>query len=241
MKKNQVVVSVMGSSGVGKSALSTRFLSDEFTVDHDPTVSDYYQSKIDIDSKSIGIQIIDTAGQDDFKSLWNQWMQESDGFVLCYDITDKDSLNYLTDICQTIWRNKEYELNQESMNPRFPIVIVGCKCDLEEKRELTKNEGKKVVESLIFMNTPETEVIPYFLESSSKENINVKESFESVVRMVLQKRESEKLKFEKKKKSGGGGSGLGKKFTLFSSFSESDNDINELRSVKKILEEENKK
>ena len=154
-------------------------------------------------------------------------MQESDGFLLCYDITDKESLNYLTDICKTIWRNKEEELDVDSTIPRFPIVVVGCKCDLDEKREITNKEGFEFVEKLIFLNKkPEIQSLPYLLESSSKENINIKESFESIVRMVLQKKVTEALKFEPKKKT------TTKKFNLFSSLSESDNDINELRSIK---------
>jgi GTPase SAR1 family protein len=82
MKKSKVTISVMGSSGVGKTALSTRFLSNEFSMEHDPTgfhslihsshwffffffySPDYYQSSLEIDSKIINLQIIDTAGQD---------------------------------------------------------------------------------------------------------------------------------------------------------------------------------
>jgi GTPase SAR1 family protein len=67
---------------------------------------------LEIDSKTISVQIIDTAGQESFKTvLLPQWIMESDGIIICYDITSKESFESLQEICKTIWRSKETELD----------------------------------------------------------------------------------------------------------------------------------
>jgi GTPase SAR1 family protein len=102
---------------------------------------------------------------------------------------------------------------------------------MEDKRSVKLPKAKEHVENLIFSKKNSQNCkIPFLLESSSKDGINVKESFESVVRMVLQKRLTEALKYKpvtnnSQKKKGG--------FAFFKSFSESDTDVSDFREMKK--------
>jgi GTPase SAR1 family protein len=115
--------------------------------------------------------------------------------------------------------------------PKVPIVVVGCKSDMEEKRSVKLQKAKEHVESLIFSKKNSQNCkIPFLLETSSKDGVNIKESFESVVRMVLQKRLSEALKYKPVNNSN---NAQKKKFGFFKSFSESDTDISDFREMKK--------
>ena len=74
-------VSVLGSGGAGKSALTLRFVRD-FFVDHwDPTIEDAYRKTVEVDTQLCMLEILDTAGQDDFESLRPQWMMDKDGYL----------------------------------------------------------------------------------------------------------------------------------------------------------------
>jgi GTPase SAR1 family protein len=111
------------------------------------------------------------------------------------------------------------------------MVVVGCKSDLEDKRNISTQEAKILTEQLIFSKNQENCKIPFFLESSSKDGSNVKECFESVVRMVIQKRLSEilnskeELPIEKKK------------FVLFKSSSSNKDGNNEISEMKEKIGE----
>jgi GTPase SAR1 family protein len=116
--------------------------------------------------------------------------------------------------------------NSESVTlPRFPIVVVGCKSDLEKERKVDQHEAKEFVEKLIFNPNFDCK-IPYFMEFSSKLGGEV-DCFENVVRMVLQKRMLEEIKLKPKSKN---------RFSFLKSISD-DGDA-EISEMKKYVENE---
>lgn len=127
-------LSVLGKGMVGKSSLTYKYINTTTTKDHDPTIEDKYKTEVIIDGHACSVEILDTAGQDDYQSLMNEWIKSGEAFVLVYGINDRESFIGLEDIKDKIMKMKRDEF--------APIVIVGNKCDLEDQRVVTKEEAE---------------------------------------------------------------------------------------------------
>jgi GTPase KRas protein len=79
---------ILGGGGVGKSALIIRLVTDNFMEEYDPTIEDNYLKHFDVDNEPAMLDILDTAGQDDYSDMQDQWMREGKGFVLVYSMAD---------------------------------------------------------------------------------------------------------------------------------------------------------
>ena len=92
-KENEVEIKlvILGKSLVGKSALTYRFINDQFPTEHDTTIEDQYKIKMNIDGFNCHIEILDTAGQDDYQSMLETWINFGSGFLLVYSIDDMES------------------------------------------------------------------------------------------------------------------------------------------------------
>jgi small GTP-binding protein len=124
---DKITVSILGSGNVGKSAIALRFIRDVFFKKWDATIEDVYRKSVRINDDVYMLEILDTAGQEDFSTLRAQWMQNKDGYVLVYSLTDKASLGTLYDMIDL--------LPQVCVNiPIPPIIFVGNKADLLPKR-----------------------------------------------------------------------------------------------------------
>jgi GTPase KRas len=126
-------IAIVGSTGVGKSSLCMQFTRDTFSDRYEPTIEDYYRKETTLDGEEIIFDIIDTAGQEGNLTNLTQIFNQSNGFVLVYDITRTHSFNELQGFYDRILNVKHMK------NPA--IVIVGNKCDIAEKREVSFQEG----------------------------------------------------------------------------------------------------
>ena len=150
---------VLGESRTDKTALIKRYTKDQFGGIYLTTVGMDFQDKIiDIDDKKIRLQIWDTAGQERFRNVTKSYFQSSHGFVLVYDITDKDSFEKID-----FWMNL-IKLNGPD-NPK--LILVGNKCDLINERQVSIEEGE---------NFAKKHNIKFF-EASAKDGTNVNELF----------------------------------------------------------------
>ncbi|KAF0683462.1 Aste57867_24496 [Aphanomyces stellatus] len=138
-------VSVLGSGGVGKSALTLRFVKDYFVQDWDPTIEDAYRKTMDVGGRMCMLEILDTAGQDDFESLRPQWMMGKDGYVFVYAMDSRTSLHEL---------HAFFELHlqiNETKKSLPPIIMVANKKDLVEqdpsKCQVTSEDGRRIAAS----------------------------------------------------------------------------------------------
>ena len=77
-----IKIAILGKSLVGKTALSYRFINDKFPSEHDTTIEDQYTIESEIDGKKCRLEILDTAGQDDYQSMLDTWIISADGFIL---------------------------------------------------------------------------------------------------------------------------------------------------------------
>jgi GTPase KRas protein len=181
---------LVGVGGVGKSCLTIQYISNKFVDDYDPTLEDSYRKQVNIDNEEAILDIFDTAGQEDFSAVRDQYMRTGDGFLCVYSITHQQSFDDAANLHTHILRVKDVD--------SIPFVLVGNKCDLEQDREVTPERGQGLANNL---KCP-------FMEASAKTRINVVECFEALVREIKKGgvtggggATTEK---EKKKKRGGG-------------------------------------
>ena len=84
-------VIMVGSGGVGKSALTLQFMYDEFVEDYEPTKADSYRKKVVLDGEAVQIDILDTAGQEDYAAIRDNYFRSGEGFLCVFSITEDDS------------------------------------------------------------------------------------------------------------------------------------------------------
>merc|ERR1719486_940185 len=175
---------VLGGGGVGKSTLTIRFLTDNFLDEYDPTIEDSYRKQICLDGgKPVLLDILDTAGQDEFRSMRDQWIRTGDGFLLVYSIISADTFHEIQKLHEHILHSKDLET--------APIVVVGNKCDLDAERQVTAQQGKDLAELW---------GVPFF-EASAKTKKNNRVCFYEVVREIQRlNKPKEPLKQSKKRK-----------------------------------------
>lgn len=170
-----IKIAVLGKSLVGKSALTFRFIKDEFPKEHETSIEEQYKINSTIDGYNCRLEILDTAGQDDFQTMLENWINFATGFLLVYSIDDPDSFNRIKTIYESIVKVKEKEM--------FCCIIVGNKCDLSDgSRKVSVEEAEQYARSI---GMP-------FVESSSLHKINVKESFIKLAHDILERSQARK-------------------------------------------------
>ncbi|CAF1506319.1 unnamed protein product [Adineta ricciae] len=161
---------VLGSGGVGKSALTVQFVQGIFVGKYDPTIEDCYRKQVEIDGVNCMLEILDTAGTEQFTAMRDLYMKNGQGFILVYSITSQATFNDLIDIKDQIMRVKD-------IGADIPMVLVGNKNDLEDERVVGKQNGESLARS--FSCT--------FLEASAKLQVNVNEIFFDLIRQINRK------------------------------------------------------
>eukprot|EP01101_Sappina_pedata_P008056 TRINITY_DN4394_c0_g1_i1.p1 TRINITY_DN4394_c0_g1~~TRINITY_DN4394_c0_g1_i1.p1 ORF type:complete len:191 (-),score=95.35 TRINITY_DN4394_c0_g1_i1:130-702(-) len=159
-------VVIIGGGGVGKSALTIRLIQNHFLDEYDPTIEDTYQKNCNVDNEECLLNILDTAGQEEYRSMRDQYMRGGQGFLIVYSIANKDTYEEVAGLQKQINRVKEVQ--------KSPIVICGNKCDLEDERQVQKAEAETLAKNL---------GCPFF-ETSAKADINVENAFYEVVREI---------------------------------------------------------
>ncbi|GAM24586.1 hypothetical protein SAMD00019534_077610 [Acytostelium subglobosum LB1] len=159
---------MLGQGGVGKTSISIRFVSDRFVADYDPTVEDAYKKDHFIDGKEITLEILDTAGQEEYTSgVQDKSIRVGEGFVCIYSIASRESFQKLKELREKILWAKDAE--------RIPMIIVGNKSDMEKERQVPAYEGKALADEF---RCP-------FIETSAKTNNNIKQCIELVLKEVI--------------------------------------------------------
>jgi len=167
-KNSEYKIVVLGGGGVGKSALTIRLVTDNFLDEYDPTIEDSYRKQVLIDDRPALLDILDTAGQQEFSSMQDQWMREGKGFLLVYNITSRPTFEEIEMLREKIVRAKDTD--------KIPIVIAGNKCDLAQNRQVGTKDGQALAQSW-------GEYCAFF-ETSAKDKINNEEVFHEVVRKI---------------------------------------------------------
>jgi len=150
---------LIGDSGVGKSCLLLRFADDTYTQTYISTIGvDFKIKTIDLEGKTVKLQIWDTAGQERFRTITSSYYRGAHGIIIVYDVTDKESFNNVKHWIQ--------EINKYAADG-VQKLMVGNKCDLQSKKVVSYDEAKEFADS---------EGIQ-FMETSAKNSHNVEEAF----------------------------------------------------------------
>ncbi|KAL3084425.1 hypothetical protein niasHT_035227 [Heterodera trifolii] len=132
---------MVGSGGVGKSALTIQFVQQYFVSDYDPTIADSYTKCCFVDDALYKVEIFDTAGQEEFAAMRAQQLRTGDGFLLVFSVTNAQSLDYVLRLRKVIERLKDRD--------HFPMILVGNKTDLlDAQRKVSKTEAENLANQL---------------------------------------------------------------------------------------------
>ena len=168
-------VVLVGDSFVGKTNILSKYLKNEFHEESKATVGVEFGSKqFNIEGHSIKTQIWDTAGQERYKSITSAYYRGAKGAFVVYDITRKSSFESVEK-----WVN---DLNATG-DKNITIVMIGNKCDLEDQRQITKEEGQEKA----------TKLQVAFFETSALSGENVEKAFEMMMNEVYKKCHDEML------------------------------------------------
>ena len=155
---------LIGESMVGKTCILLRYTDDMFTHVHMTTIGVENKNRmIEIEGKSVNVQLWDTAGQERYKAIASRFYKGVDGIILVYDITSRESFEKIE-----TWMNQVEANTTKSL----PFVLVGNKSDLEEQRDVQYDEGKAFADKHGFE----------FLEASAFNKENIDEMFEIMVK-----------------------------------------------------------
>eukprot|EP00035_Acanthoeca_spectabilis_P021810 m.440348 g.440348 ORF g.440348 m.440348 type:complete len:212 (-) comp18508_c0_seq1:121-756(-) len=167
-------VIVVGSAGVGKSALTMQFMYSEFVEDYEPTKADSYRKKLVLegDTEESAIDILDTAGQEDYAAIRDNYFRTGEGFVITFSLIDRQSFEFTADLHDQILR-----VHEEGR----PMILVGNKSDLEHMREIQREEAEARAEEW---------GIPY-LETSAKTKENVDDVFLDLTSAIVAGKEGD--------------------------------------------------
>lgn len=164
---------VVGGGGVGKSALTIQFIQSYFVTDYDPTIEDSYTKQCVIDERAARLDILDTAGQEEFGAMREQYMRTGEGFLLVFSVTDRGSFEEIYKFQRQILRVKDRD--------EFPMILVGNKADLDLQRQVTQEEGQQLARQLKVT----------YMEASAKVRMNVDQAFHELVRVIRKFQEQE--------------------------------------------------
>merc|ERR1712025_891426 len=157
---------VVGGGGVGKSAITIQFIQSYFVTDYDPTIEDSYTKQVVIDEKVAKLDILDTAGQEEFSAMREQYMRSGEGFLLVFSLTERQSFEEVYKFHKQVLRVKDRD--------EFPMGIVGNKADMDRQRQVSTADCEDVAKQL---KTP-------FIECSAKNRMNVDQAFHELVRLI---------------------------------------------------------
>jgi len=173
-KKVLLKVIILGESGVGKTSLMNQYVNKKFSNQYKATIgADFLTKEVQVDDRTVTMQIWDTAGQERFQSLGVAFYRGADCCVLVFDVNNAKSFETLES-----WRD-EFLIQASPRNPEnFPFVVIGNKIDMEEsKRMITQKRAMAWCQS--------KGNIPYF-ETSAKEATNVEQAFQTIAKNALQ-------------------------------------------------------
>ena len=167
---------LLGNSEVGKTSLIRRYTNGLFKEEYISTIGIDYDSKKEIiDDINVQVKLWDTAGQERFRAITPNNLRNAEGIMLVFDITNSDSFNGLKDWLESI------KTHFGEKNISIPIIIVGNKIDLEDKRDVEKDDANKFAQENNFK----------YFETSAKTGEGVDNAVRELVRQILANKDSE--------------------------------------------------
>ncbi|GKT62390.1 ras family protein [Colletotrichum tofieldiae] len=150
---------------------AAQFVHNEWIESYDPTIEDTYRTQLQVDGRQVVLEILDTAGTEQFVAMRDLYMKSGQGFILVFSITSSSSMTEIEMLREEITRIKD--------DDNVPIVIVGNKADLEEQRSVPRQRA---------FACSQMWDAPYY-ETSARTRTNVDAVFIDICRQLLMKDE----------------------------------------------------
>jgi len=144
-------------------------VKNHFILEYDPTIEDSYRKQIRVDDETAVLDVLDTAGQEEYSAMREQWLRYGEGFLVVYSITSRKSFDELTPLQEQLKRVRDVD----SLN-EVPTTVFGNKLDLQHDRQVQKDEGAALAQR----------IGASFFEGSAKDGTNVEEAFFQLVRLI---------------------------------------------------------
>ncbi|KAL9647497.1 hypothetical protein ABK040_006857 [Willaertia magna] len=171
----EMKMAVVGDGGVGKSTITVRYVQNIFVEEYDPTIEDSYRKQIVVDEKRFFLDVLDTAGQDEFRALRDQYYRSANCILSVCDLTNRRTLDEVENTIETFYRVKDAD--------NLPIVIIGNKLDLIEQENQTREITKEMVDEVIKKVCSYSTLKPIYIETSAKTGYNIDDAFCEAVRL----------------------------------------------------------
>jgi small GTP-binding protein len=163
-------INLLGDGAVGKTSLLLRYTQQLFRSESRLTIGVEFLSKtMEIDSKRIKLQIWDIGGQEQFRFLMTTYVKGSNGALLLFDLTRRDTFESLPSWLDEMRKENPYDYN-------FPLILIGNKADLSKLREVSTEEA---------IGFAKFENCLGYIETSAKTGENVEKTFELLVVFLL--------------------------------------------------------
>ena len=168
-----VKIILVGDISTGKTNLLSKYLSNKFDSQSQATLGVEMMTKdFKIKEDIVKAQIWDTAGQEKYDTLITSYYKGAKGALLLYDITQKSTFNKVESIFGKLKDNSDKNIS---------VILVGNKCDLEDNREILKQDGEELAKKLNIK----------FMEVSAKTGDNLDKVFQTLIEDVYEKNNKE--------------------------------------------------
>ena len=157
---------IVGESGVGKTCMLLRFADNSFEENFLSTIGvDFKVRELDVDGKHVKLQIWDSAGQERFRNITTSYYRNCGGIIIVYDITRRDTFQKVTEWIEEVRKNTN----------NVPLLLVGNKADLMDKRQVTTEEAQELAKKMGLV----------LLETSAKTALNIEDAFQTISRQLM--------------------------------------------------------
>lgn len=172
----KIKIYVLGNATVGKTSYIMKLTQDFFQEHYIPTLGfDFHTKNMKFSNgTTYMVNFYDTAGQERYHSLTLNIIRNCDGIILMYEITDENSFNSIPEWIQNI---------NDNMNPNYPIILLGNKSDLVNKRKISKKQGEELAQKFKLS----------FFETSNKDGINIEDAWLELSKKIIKFKEQYSL------------------------------------------------
>ncbi|MEQ9714653.1 MAG: GTP-binding protein [Candidatus Asgardarchaeia archaeon] len=158
---------VVGDAYVGKTSLAIRYAKNYFSETYILTIGvNFLKRVVEYNNKTVVLDIWDTGGQERFNYIRTSYFRGASGAIICYDVTNKKSFENIPKWISEVDQHCE----------EIPMVLVATKKDLEDQRQVSPEEGKKIAEAYGMQ----------FFETSAKTGENVEKPFEALIEKIFE-------------------------------------------------------
>ncbi|KAI9031554.1 small GTPase superfamily [Phycomyces nitens] len=175
-------VIMVGSGGVGKSALTLQYMYGDFVEEYDPTKADSYRKKIMLDGHECDIDILDTAGQEEYAAIRDNYYRSGEGFLCVFSVCEYESFEHAQEFRDQILRVLD--------DDTIPFILVGNKVDLAHLRKVTTEEAQQLAQE---WNCD-------YIETSAKTRYNVDNVYTTLMRQIRDRKEQMSMTDSRSKK-----------------------------------------